>query len=368
MIANFSFSKKRSGKMSSGKHQKKGEQSMLTSFFKKNADEQTKPTSEPLESPRRARQEAPTPRTCVKELTRLGQAKLLHPQIKTEQMDTETPQKKARKSPATSAASDAFTVSDALTASDALELKKHSFSDSSLTETCSTELVKNEKGLSEYEQLRRENIRRNNALLESLDIQAAVIPIAQSPERKASGAKRKSEKKTPAFKEVTDDGMALRRSGRRQALEQEKSHQKEPLVALPDTWDEHDERTSRKPKTSAQDMEDIDWDSVEAPPSMTAFLERLASAQAHAVKSWNVADWKQFAENKWGKLVGQAKPDDWQLYVSRSPNAHTAHTRNKNTIIDSISKIQSDSESGQQPLPSRAASSWFRYDTRALLR
>jgi hypothetical protein len=182
--------------------------------------------------------------------------------------------------------------------------------------------------LSEYEQLRRDNIRRNNALLESLDIQTAVIAIAQSPERKSSGAKRKSEKKTPAFKEVTDDGMALRRSGRRQALEQEKAHQKEPLVALPDTWDEQDERTSRKPKTSAQDMEDIDWDSVEAPPSMTAFLERLASAQAHAVKSWNVADWKQFAEDKWGKLVGQAKPDDWQLYVSRSPNAHTTHTRN----------------------------------------
>ena len=315
----FVFRGQRAGKMSNGKHQKKGEQSMLTSFFKKNADEQTKPTSEALESPRRARQEAPTPRTCVKELTRSGQAKVVLPQIKTEQMDTETPPKKARKSPATSAAS------EALTASDAPELKKHSFSDSSLTQTCSTELVKNEKDLSEYEQLRRENIRRNNALLESLDIQTAVIPIAQSPERKASGAKRKSEKRTPAFKEVTDDGMAPRRSGRRQALEQEKAHQKEPLVALPDTWDEHDERTARKPKPSAQDMEDIDWDSVEAPPSMTAFLERLASAQAHAVKSWNVADWKQFAEDKWGKLVGQAKPDDWQLYVSRSPNAHNTH-------------------------------------------
>ena len=39
-------------------------------------------------------------------------------------------------------------------------------------------MVADEKDMSEYEKMRHVNIQRNNALLESLDIHAAVLPIA----------------------------------------------------------------------------------------------------------------------------------------------------------------------------------------------
>ena len=49
-----------------------------------------------------------------------------------------------------------------------------------LSEAGSAELGTDANDLSEYEQMRLANIHRNNALLESLDIQADVVPIAGS--------------------------------------------------------------------------------------------------------------------------------------------------------------------------------------------
>ena len=99
----------------------------------------------------------------------------------------------------------------------------------------------NGKDLSEYEKMRHVNIQRNNALLESLDIHTAVLPVL-TPPPKTGGGKRKFPKKTPA---VTGEcGVKLRRSSRRNALEHGKELNEQGhkfLMALPDSWDDGDE-------------------------------------------------------------------------------------------------------------------------------
>lgn len=168
------------------------------------------------------------------------------------------------------------------------------------------------KGLSEYEMMRQANIRRNNALLESLDIPSSAIPVAEGQSQKKTCKKRKS---LLALEEC----MEPRRSGRRLALaEKDKS---DSLVALPDSWDEQDESkaaASSKRLASVQIVEDTDWESLETPPSMLDVLQQLAAAQTIALGNWGskATDWKQFAIDKWGPLVVRAKVSDWHEYVS----------------------------------------------------
>ena len=171
-----------------------------------------------------------------------------------------------------------------------------------------------DKGLSEYEKMRQANIRRNNALLESLDIPSSAIPVAEGQ----VSQKKTCKKRKPLL--ALEEFMEPRRSGRRLALaEKDKS---ELLVALPDSWDEKDESNtaaSSKRLASVQIVEDTDWASLEPPPSMLDVLQQLAEAQAVALRKWGVkaTDWKQVAIDKWGPLVERAKVDDWQEYVSR---------------------------------------------------
>jgi methyl-CpG-binding domain protein 4 len=171
------------------------------------------------------------------------------------------------------------------------------------------------KGLSEYEMMRQANIRRNNALLESLDIPSSAIPVAE-----VQASQKKTCKKRKSLLAL-EECMEPRRSGRRLALaEKDKS---DPLVALPDSWDEQDEEkqntaASSKRLASMQIVEDTDWESLEAPPSMLDVLQQLAAAQTIALGKWGskATDWKQFAIDKWGPLVACAKVSDWQEYVS----------------------------------------------------
>jgi hypothetical protein len=174
-----------------------------------------------------------------------------------------------------------------------------------------------DKNLSEYEKLRQANIKRNQELLISLDIHTAALPVAQtSPQSKTKQAKKR---KMAALEEF----MEPRRSGRRLLASQQ---HEQPLVALPDSWDEGDERKtasrSTKPK-AAVEVEDQDWGALEAPPTMTDLLNNLALAQTKVLGHTATQDWKSFAEEKWGKLVSKAKIDDWQLYVSRSHSTRT---------------------------------------------
>jgi hypothetical protein len=170
-----------------------------------------------------------------------------------------------------------------------------------------------EPDLSEYEKMRQANIKRNNALLESLDIPNNPIPAAAG-ERQDAG-KKTSKKRKPLL--ALAEFQEPRRSGRGLALAERRA---EPLVALPESWDEADERAtaSSKRKTTMQEIEDMDWDSLEPPPSMQEALDDIALAQATAVKRFAVSDWKQFAIDRWGSLVGRAKVSDWQVYVTRS--------------------------------------------------
>ena len=169
------------------------------------------------------------------------------------------------------------------------------------------------KGLSEYEMMRQANIRRNNALLESLDIPSSAIPVAEGQ----ASQKKTCKKRKPLL--ALEECMEPRRSGRRLALsEKDKS---DPLVALPDSWDEQDEAktaASSKRLASVEIIEDTDWESLEAPPSMLDVLQQLAAAQTIALGKWGskATDWKQFAIDKWGPLVARAKVSDWQEYVS----------------------------------------------------
>ena len=168
------------------------------------------------------------------------------------------------------------------------------------------------KVLSEYEMMRQANIRRNNALLESLDIPSSAIPVAEG-----QASQKKTCKKRKSL--LLEECMEPRRSGRRLALaEKDKS---DPLVALPDSWDEQDEAktaASSKRLASVQIVEDTDWESLETPPSMLDVLQQLAAAQTIALGKWGstATDWKQFAIDKWGPLVARAKVSDWQEYVS----------------------------------------------------
>ena len=110
-------------------------------------------------------------------------------------------------------------------------------------------------GLSEYEQMREANIRRNNALLESLDIPTAALAI---PERCAgsSASEKKTEKKRKPLLAL-DPFMEPRRSGRRLALAEEKE---QLLVALPDSWDENDERKTAHARKSPPVTQAIEVD------------------------------------------------------------------------------------------------------------
>lgn len=171
-----------------------------------------------------------------------------------------------------------------------------------------------ESHLSEYEKLRQANIKRNNALLESLDIPSNPIPGA-TVERQSTGRKN-AKKRKPLL--ALAEFQEPRRSGRRLALADQQ--REEPLLALPDSWDEAEERpaAAAKRKASIQEIEDRDWDLLEPPPSMHDALEQIGLAQADAVRCLAVSDWKQFAIDKWGPLVARAKVSDWQVYVTRS--------------------------------------------------
>ena len=170
-----------------------------------------------------------------------------------------------------------------------------------------------ESHLSEYEKLRQANIKRNNALLESLDIPSNPIP-GVTAERQSAGRKT-AKKRKPLL--ALAEFQEPRRSGRRLALADQVRD--EPLLALPDSWDEAEERpaAAAKRKASIEEMEDRDWDLLEPPPSMHDALEQIALAQADAVTRFAVSDWKQFAIDKWGPLVARAKVSDWQVYVTR---------------------------------------------------
>lgn len=175
-----------------------------------------------------------------------------------------------------------------------------------------------DKHLSEYEKLRQANIKRNQELLVSLEIHTTALSVAPQtpPQSKTKLAKKRK-------MEALEEPMEPRRSGRRLAASQE---QEQHLVALPNSWDEGDERktasNSTKPK-AAIEVEDQDWGALEAPPTMMELLNDLSLAQTKVLaKCTALQDWKTFAEEKWGKLVSKAKVHDWQLYVSRSHSIH----------------------------------------------
>ena len=144
------------------------------------------------------------------------------------------------------------------------------------------------RDMSEYEKMRLVNIQRNNALLESLDIHTAVLPIADSQVRsqrkprqgqvsdsvKTGGVKRKFQK-MPA---VTGEyGVKLRRSGRRHALEHEKELNVQGhtfLMALPDSWDDGDECKALRSNQSETRRERLDDQTVKV-----ALLENQDTAK-----------------------------------------------------------------------------------------
>ena len=118
-----------------------------------------------------------------------------------------------------------------------------------------------EKDLSDYEKMRRVNIRRNNALLESLDIHTAILPVL-TPPVKTGGVKRKFPKMPAATGEY---GVRLRRSGRRNALKHEKELNEQGnmfLTALPDSWDDGDYRKSSLSNRSEAQRDRLDDQTV----------------------------------------------------------------------------------------------------------
>ena len=110
-------------------------------------------------------------------------------------------------------------------------------------------------GLSEYEQMREANIRRNNALLESLDIPTAALAIPERCAGSSASAKKTEKKRKPLL--ALDPFMEPRRSGRRLALAEEKE---QLLVALPDSWDENDERKTAHARKSPPVTQAIEVD------------------------------------------------------------------------------------------------------------
>jgi hypothetical protein len=72
--------------------------------------------------------------------------------------------------------------------------------------------------LSEYERMRDANIRRNQALLESLDIPTAALPFAQAGDRQQASEKKTLKKRKSLLAGLTEDMIEPRRSGRRLAL------------------------------------------------------------------------------------------------------------------------------------------------------
>ena len=167
--------------------------------------------------------------------------------------------------------------------------------------------------LSEYEKLRASNMRRNNAILESLDIPAAAIPVAQANRQASERKTAKKRKPSGEFREYMEEP---RRSGRRLALAEAAQ---QVLVALPDSWDETDERKTAAPKRAAIDikeLEDADWHSLQPPPDMQELLDTLGKAQTTVARTLSVSDWKSYAIDTWGPAVARAKVDDWAMFVS----------------------------------------------------
>jgi hypothetical protein len=76
-----------------------------------------------------------------------------------------------------------------------------------LSEAGSAEPGTDEKDLSEYEQMRLANIQRNNALLESLDIQADVFPIGSRMPRPLPAQAPKPSVGSSALSEASVRGM-----------------------------------------------------------------------------------------------------------------------------------------------------------------
>eukprot|EP00960_Hanusia_phi_P010223 298228-Hanusia_phi.AAC.5 len=105
----------------------------------------------------------------------------------------------------------------------------------------------------------------------------------------------------------------LRRSSRRSA-------QITPvkLAELPTTWDEKEEVPRRARARGQTEVEMPDFDNLEPPPSMSDFLSTLRGLQKEALtrNHPDVSDWKQFAEERWGTMVGKAKAGDWELFVA----------------------------------------------------
>jgi len=134
-----------------------------------------------------------------------------------------------------------------------------------------------DKCMSEYEKMRNVNIRRNNALLESLDINTAVFPIADSKvsdSLKTGGVKRRVPKMPAATGEY---GVKLRRSCRRNALEHEKELNEQGhkfLMALPDSWDDGD-----KCKASSANKSEARRDRLDDKTVKIALLENQDTAK-----------------------------------------------------------------------------------------
>ena len=89
-------------------------------------------------------------------------------------------------------------------------------------------------------------------------------------------------------------------------------------MELPSTWDEREEQAGKARPQGRTEVEMPDFDSLEPPPSMSDFLVTLRGLQKETLARNHpgVSDWKQFAENKWGRLVGKASVADWELFVA----------------------------------------------------
>ena len=157
------------------------------------------------------------------------------------------------------------------------------------------------RDMSEYEKMRLVNIQRNNALLESLDIHTAVLPIADSKVRgqrkprqgqvsdsvKTGGVKRKFQKMPTVTGEY---GVELRRSGRRNALEHEKELNEQGhtfLMALPDSWDDGGEC-----KASRANQSEARWEMLDDQTVKLALLENQDTA-----KGWGCEQGVEISSN-----------------------------------------------------------------------